>query len=254
MSMPPQYVNQMSEMDIKEHSRKTKNLGAGYRLSNIIKVEPFMDAALKLFAEKLDDLARQSKAVHWDYWFFYLAMDTVGEATFSQGFGMLEAGRDIGNMRKNIRFLRTYMAAMISFAPARYLVALVTPLTKYLRSTPVFHLFDVTMSAIESRSNNPAVRKDMFEEWKIQLAKYPERMDAVELIGASLLTVAAGGESTSTVLQAVVYYMLHDPEMLAMLRKELDTAGLSGFPTYEETQRLPILQACIREAYRVHPP
>jgi hypothetical protein len=43
-------------------------------------------------------------------------------------------------------------------------------------------------------------------------------------------------------------------QMLDMLRKELDEAKLGHVPTYEETQRLPVLQACIKETYRFHTP
>jgi cytochrome P450 len=58
----------------------------------------------------------------------------------------------------------------------------------------------------------------------------------------------------SSVLQAFIYHMIHDPEMLEMLRKELDEAKLAKVPTYDETQKLPILQACIKETYRFHSP
>jgi cytochrome P450 len=66
--------------------------------------------------------------------------------------------------------------------------------------------------------------------------------------------IAAGSDTTSSVIQAFFYYMIHDLEMTNLLRKELDEAGLASVPTYEETQRLPILQACIKETYRFHPP
>lgn len=54
-------------------------------------------------------------------------------------------------------------------------------------------------------------------------------------------------------MQAFVYCMTPDEDMLEMLRTELDQARLSGVPTYDKTQNLPVLQACIKEALRFHP-
>ncbi len=34
----------MSELDPREHARKTKNVAAGYALSNVMKAEPFVDS------------------------------------------------------------------------------------------------------------------------------------------------------------------------------------------------------------------
>lgn len=48
------------------------------------------------------------------------------------------------------------------------------------------------------------------------------------------------------------------PNTLASLRKELDEARASGnlsrIVTWKESRRLPYLEACIKEAGRIHPP
>ncbi|KAL1965265.1 hypothetical protein VTN77DRAFT_5867 [Rasamsonia byssochlamydoides] len=71
----------------------------------------------------------------------------------------------------------------------------------------------------------------------------------------------AGSETTAISLAAVFYYLLKNPACLRRLREELDTAvqtGLienrpSGLVSWAESQRLPYLDACIKEAFRVHP-
>jgi cytochrome P450 len=71
----------------------------------------------------------------------------------------------------------------------------------------------------------------------------------------------AGSETTAISLAAVFYYLLRNPAALDRLRGELDDfACHSGFSDYDtglvtwtEAQKLPYLDACIKEAFRLHP-
>jgi cytochrome P450 len=71
----------------------------------------------------------------------------------------------------------------------------------------------------------------------------------------------AGSETTAISLGAVFYYLLRNPAAMARLRSELDEAGRSGvfhdnetgLVTWAEAQKLPYLDACIKEAFRIHP-
>lgn len=71
----------------------------------------------------------------------------------------------------------------------------------------------------------------------------------------------AGSETTAISLGAVFYYLLRTPGAMSRLRSELDEAGRrgvfhdneTGLVTWSESQKLPYLDACIKEAFRVHP-
>lgn len=71
----------------------------------------------------------------------------------------------------------------------------------------------------------------------------------------------AGSETTAISLAAVFYYLLKNRSCYARLMRELDEAidsGLienrpNGLVTWSESQRLPYLDACIKEAFRLHP-
>ncbi|RDW63261.1 hypothetical protein BP6252_10806 [Coleophoma cylindrospora] len=253
-SMPDKrYVNQMAERSCKAHMHKAKNLAAGYSLTNVIKTEPYINAALQLLATQLDRLSALNEPVKFEQWFNYLAFDILGEATFSQSFGFLEAGKDLGDTVANNVFLRLYISILGHFPWAHdYLLA--NPLIEFFNITPSMHVFDTCLAAIKSRSKSNDVRKDMLELWKEQLRKYPDRMEEKEILTNAVGNLGAGADTVSSVLQALVYYMIGDPEMLEMLQEELDEANLAAVPTYEETQKLPILQACIKETYRFHTP
>lgn len=71
----------------------------------------------------------------------------------------------------------------------------------------------------------------------------------------------AGSETTAISLSAVFYFLLKTPSALARLRAELDDAarrGLfsdyeTGLVTWHESQKLPYLDMCVKEAFRLHP-
>ena len=71
----------------------------------------------------------------------------------------------------------------------------------------------------------------------------------------------AGSETTAISLAAVFYYLLKNPRCYELLLHELDSAisngtlvnRPTGLVTWAESQKLPYLDACIKEAFRLHP-
>lgn len=71
----------------------------------------------------------------------------------------------------------------------------------------------------------------------------------------------AGSETTAITLGAIFYYLLRNPAALQRLQEELDEAGRegvfhdneTGLVTWQESQRLPYLDAVVKEAFRLHP-
>ena len=247
------YVNQMSEVDAKRHITKTKNIAPGYAFSNVIKAEPYVDGALRLFEKRLDSLSEAHLPVNFDEWFNFLGFDIMGEVTFSKQFGFLDQGRDIGGAIANTRMLGIYVAIMGHFWWAHdYLLA--NPLIGYLNLQPTMHIFDTALAAVDRRSKNDQVRKDMIEQWMDMRKKHPERMEEKEILAAAVANIGAGADTVSATLQALFYNLLRNEETLTQLREEIDGANLAEVPTHEETQQLPFLQACIKETLRVHTP
>jgi cytochrome P450 len=76
-----------------------------------------------------------------------------------------------------------------------------------------------------------------------------------------LSIIAAGSDTTATSLGAVFYYVLKNPECYRKLMEEVDAtfpAKAAQNATYStmscaEARRLPHLNACIKEAFRLHP-
>ncbi|KAL8400961.1 hypothetical protein RB594_001113 [Gaeumannomyces avenae] len=89
----------------------------------------------------------------------------------------------------------------------------------------------------------------------------PEFMSDTLVQTMAVSMAFAGSETTAITISAVFYYLLRNPAAMARLRAEIDGAARAGmFSDYEtglvtwhEAQRLPYLDACVKEAFRVHP-
>lgn len=132
------------------------------------------------------------------------------------------------------------------------------PLLERFDLQPAAYVFDTTLGAIEVRSKNPEVRNDMMQQWQDNLRKHPDRMHEKEIIASAVANVGAAGETTSAALQSFFYYLLRNQNALAQLRAEVDTAQIEGrlskIVSNKEAQELPYLQACFKEALRIHCP
>jgi cytochrome P450 len=238
----------MSELDPQQHIRKQRNIASGYALSNIIKHEPHFDTILRLLTTRLDSFCRLGQPVELDRWFTFFAFDAVGEAIFSKSFGFLEQGKDVRDAIANQRLLAPYAAVMGYYAWFHNLT-FGNPLLSRLGIQPSSHIFDTCVAAIDARKENPAKRNDMMQKWLDTRAKYPDRMEEIEVFSTAVGTLGAGGDTVSATIQALFYFLIRHPQYMARLQEELDAAQareeLSPIVQYSEAQKLPFLQACV---------
>ncbi|KAK8136736.1 hypothetical protein PG984_004676, partial [Apiospora sp. TS-2023a] len=268
------YVNQMSECDPKEVIRRSRNVNAGYALSNVIRSEPEVDALVRLLEQRLDEcisrqpqkqekvqekpIANGGTVVDLNHWITYFTFDVLGEVTFSKPFGFLAAGRDIRDTVANSRYLVAYLA-FVGRYPALHHATLGNPLLSRLGIQPTSHIYDTVEAAMADRARNPHVRRDMMAQWGGVREAHPDRMEEGEIGNAALANVGAGGDTTSATIQACLHFVVNTGNggLWRRLRGEIDGAQsrgeLSEMISFAETQRLPFLQACIKETYRCHP-
>lgn len=106
-----------------------------------------------------------------------------------------------------------------------------------------------------------AASPDLLSKFLAARDSRPGFMNDKLVLAMAVSMAFAGSETTAISLSAVFYNLLRNPEKLARLRAELDDAARAGaFADYElgivtwaESQRLPYLDACIKEAFRMYP-
>jgi len=85
----------------------------------------------------------------------------------------------------------------------------------------------------------------------------PDKVGKDEILSTAVMNIGAGSDTTSIGFSAVIYNLLKYPRTLAKLREEIssyEASGLLSNPVkFAEAQKMPYLQAVIKEALRVHP-
>jgi cytochrome P450 len=83
------------------------------------------------------------------------------------------------------------------------------------------------------------------------------KIDDADVFNTINVNIAAGSDTTGLTLSAAIYHLCHSPDSVQKLRDEIDDltsqGKLSNPVTFSEAQKMPYLQAVIKETFRVHP-
>lgn len=199
----------------------------------------------------------------------YMAYDIISEVGFGAPFGFVDKGEDVGGLIQGFHdglpafgllarlhpftswikttFLKDYLVAKPEDDSGigvlmRFRDGLIAKRVEDLKTAKDFDRIDLLQTFLEART----------EEGK------PLEMDYIK--AEILLVLLAGADTTGTVFQALIYYLLTHPGVYDRMMEEVDTAMRNGLvndvdPQYAEVQEhLPFFTACVRETLRMCPP
>lgn len=104
-----------------------------------------------------------------------------------------------------------------------------------------------------------APRTDMAQQVFDIHEKMGEKMDFGwgDIEQESYGALFAGSDTTAIAFRSLFYHLMHNPIIYERLEMEVDNAvneGKLSMPaTYKQASQLPLLNACIKEALRIHP-
>jgi len=104
-------------------------------------------------------------------------------------------------------------------------------------------------------------RGDLLSMFIKAKADRPDFMTDTQVLTLAVSMAFAGSETTAISLAAVFYYLLKNPHCYQKLLEDIDGAiedgtienRSTGLVTCAESQKLPYLDACVKEAFRLHP-
>jgi len=114
---------------------------------------------------------------------------------------------------------------------------------------------------VEAAEPKAVSQPDLLSKFMQARIDRSEFMTDTHVLTLAVSMAFAGSETTAISLSAVFYYLLKNPACLSKLLKELDDNSRAGFfsnytsglVTWSESQKLPYLDASIKEAFRLHP-
>lgn len=153
----------MSSTDPKEKIARSKDFSSGWSMSNILRNEKEMDSVLADFLSWMDVFAESGKPFLINQWLSFVASDVVGDQLFSERFGFLKEGRDIGGSIANTGMFNAYAAIMGFYRWIHFLIIGNPIMGSFV---PMGHLFDTSMQALERRRKNKDSRFDIVSHWQ----------------------------------------------------------------------------------------
>lgn len=244
-----------SETSNEKHAverRKTSNM---YAMSSLVSYEPFVDKINDEFMTALESHAKNGREFDLFTWMQFYAFDVIGEITFGRSFGLVGEGKDDSGL------LHAAHVASIGYGSMAGLVPEIHPLYLWLQNVFPIESYLKTLQRVigqqigaRTKGESSSDRKDFLAKCiELNKAGKLEHLTMNNVIGAN---VGAGSDTTGISLTAVIYYLMKNPHCLQKLRDEISTAvqegNLSSPATFQEGQKLPYLQACIKEALRLH--
>ena len=97
--------NIFSDPDFVRHEKLKRAVSHTFTMTNILQYEEKVNETIDLLVSKLGDMVtEQSRTMSVDLcaWLMYFATDVIGVMTYSERYGMLEAGKDVINIRNTL--------------------------------------------------------------------------------------------------------------------------------------------------------
>lgn len=255
MTLPPLGV--FSLIDKNAHSQRRRLLSHAFSQSNLLESEPLIRQhihnLLKHISKRLEEPLDMLKC------FRMIAFDIVGELFLGQSFGGIESDKTPQFLEDADRY---FMASGLEYSSPS-LLRLVTLIP--LQSIQYF---------FSARQRLVAFGRNAFYSYIDQYGRTSGRRDLLTKIlsvkpetGSAQLTdqetynevgnlVFAGTDTTSTTLTYLFWELSENPEWQNRLREELKTSpqfNEEGLTEYKDLSSLPILDAIVNEANRLHP-
>ncbi|KAK4934668.1 hypothetical protein LTR10_024132 [Elasticomyces elasticus] len=106
-------------------------------------------------------------------------------------------------------------------------------------------------------SQSQMQNRDLMQKFLDGQAKHPDLVSHDEILGIIMSTIGAGADTTAGTMTYTLYLLCQNPEAMQSLKDELEQAlengSMSYPPKWTQVNRLPYLEAVLKESMRLMP-
>ncbi|KAL8810000.1 MAG: hypothetical protein Q9200_002939 [Gallowayella weberi] len=269
-----------STTDEEYHAKLRRSVNSAFSMSALIQYEPFVDEATVRFLDQTEALFSSKHGIcDFAEWLQWYAFDVIGAITYSKRHGFIDKAEDVDGMVGYLGRLFSYVAP-IGQIPFLDVLLLKNPIIRILDRFGInpfsFAVVKFAKARMSERlteinaakdcgkplNDTTAVRRgDLLSMFLKAKEERPDFFHDGRVLTLAVSMAFAGSETTAISLAAVFYYLIHNPDCYRRLMQEIEDAEHSGvienrvtrLVSWTESQKLPYLDACIKEAFRLHP-
>ncbi|KAF5573632.1 cytochrome P450 monooxygenase oxidoreductase, partial [Fusarium pseudocircinatum] len=247
-----------TDLDDARHATNRRLVANLYSTSTLRSMEPEVEDCIKAYKQKLESLAHSRMNMDLQFWMQCYAFDVISQITLDKRFGFLDSGADRGGMFASLHEYLKYCAVVgvehewhetlfwfMSKLPARGLayVAQFTgeQINQRKQALKVGSLAEKTQ------------KKDFLSKLFHLHDENPERFPDGAIFTTCNTNIGAGSDTTSISLCAIMQNLAESPALRREVDARYEDLGEPDFIPFNETQSMKYLQACIKEALRLHP-
>ncbi|KAK5230816.1 hypothetical protein LTR47_007371 [Exophiala xenobiotica] len=253
-----------TELDPDKHAATRRKVASLYSMTSLIAMEPNAVECAQLLVKKFTSFAEKGMPINLQVWLQYFAFDTIALITLSKRFGFLDTGKDNGGM---IAALHSYLSYLSKVGVIHEWHRTFTWILSFLPSGGMRYMggfMQEQVSEGQKQKSKGSLEKDESKPTDDFLTKLlrmhalqPDKFSMANVYATCGTNIGAGSDTTSVSLAGIMYCLMGNPQSLQKLRQEIDRAieerGSDDMLTFQESQKLPYLQACIKEGLRMHP-
>lgn len=182
--------------------------------------------------------------------------DVVGSVTFSEPIGYLDKGHDFdGTLWASERALDYFCV-----------VGQIPILDFWFDKNPIYRIgppgFGTVVNIAAGHMGNRMQGKaapdhdpnnpDFLDKFIEAKSTHPDIVDNGQVISYLMINMIAGADTTAITIRSVLYYSIRNPQVWNRLQREI--GAVEDVVAFKDLRALPYLDACVREAMRMHPP
>ncbi|KAI0471291.1 isotrichodermin C-15 hydroxylase [Xylaria cf. heliscus] len=241
------------EQDPARHRQVSKRLSPVFSTKSIRAKEHVLHMYIDLFVEKMRELGSSRDGVELPKWVNWLAMDISADMTYGREIHHLRDGKssDFLDAINDTNLFGTVSQIMQKFPLLGPLKFLFVP-PRILRTLP--HVLKINSDEVDRRIEQRANTKhlDYFESLVPPDSAVPSGKERTHLEQVAAQLLVAGYDPVADQFYGLMFFLLKEPEILAILVEEIRGA----FASYSEITpdalvSLRYLHACIQETFRM---
>lgn len=256
-----------------EHAHRDikRPIASAYSLTSLLELETLTDDCIRIFLDKLNmKLATSSNSsieLNLGDWLHYYAFDVITSITFSNRLGFMESESDVQDIIAAIEGRLKYNSTIGQWPALHpflfgnkivsHIASFIPPIAKLNTGSRIVQFAVAQLKRYENKDKDITPYADMLDRFRRVDNSGSTLMTDQDVLMAALGNIFAGSDTTAISLRSLFYYLMKNPACLSKLVAEIDEADaknqLSEIVTFAESQKLPYMQACLKEAMRMHP-